>query len=147
VRKPLGEVVILTFFPGPTITLDSIERVNLVTSAAGDLSRVVINLSHLQVIPTVFLGMLVALHHRAAKIGGKLKLCGLRPELLPTLKVAILNHMFDIHDDEQSALASFGILSQPASAVAPVQSSELCPRTLDQDVPTSMGTCPALLGP
>ena len=24
VRKPLGEVVILTFFPGPTITLDSI---------------------------------------------------------------------------------------------------------------------------
>ncbi|MGO8749558.1 MAG: STAS domain-containing protein [Thermoguttaceae bacterium] len=107
VRKPLGEVVILTFFPGLAIALDSIARVNIVTSAAGDLSRVVVNLSHLLVIPSVFLGMLVELHHRVGKAGGKLKLCGLCPNVLPTFKVTHLDRVFDICDDEASALASF----------------------------------------
>ena len=75
---------------------------NIVTSAAGDLSRVVVNLSHLLVIPSVFLGMLVELHHRVGKAGGKLKLCGLCPNVLPTFKVTHLDRVFDICDDERA---------------------------------------------
>ncbi|MGO8751558.1 MAG: STAS domain-containing protein [Thermoguttaceae bacterium] len=106
-RKPLGDVVALTFFPGPIISLDSIARVKLVTSVAGDLSRVVVNLSHLSFIPTVFLGMLVALHRRVGEAGGQLKLCGLNPKVLATFKITNLDRVFEIHDSEQSALASF----------------------------------------
>jgi anti-anti-sigma factor len=106
-RKPLGDVVILTFFPGPIVTLDSIARVKLVTAAAGDLSRVVVDLSHLQFIPTVFLGMLVALQRRVGEAGGKLRLYGLNPKVLATFKITNLDRVFDIHANEQSALASF----------------------------------------
>ena len=106
-RRPLGEVVILTFFPGPIVTLDSIARVKLVTAAAGDLSRVVVNLSHLLFIPTVFLGMLVALHRRVGEAGGKLRLCGLNPKVLATFKITNLDRVFDIHANEQSRLGEF----------------------------------------
>jgi anti-anti-sigma factor len=107
VRKPLGEAVILTFFPGPIVALDSITRVKLVASAAGDLSRVVVNLSHLLFIPTVFLGMLVAIHRRVGEAGGELRLYGLHPRVLATFKATNVDRMFNIYDSEQSALASF----------------------------------------
>ncbi len=89
-------------------------RVNELTSAIGDISRAVVNLSHFDVIPSnpssqsncVF-GMLVILQLRLAKAGSKLKLCDLTPKVLTQLKNARLDHFFDICGDEASALASF----------------------------------------
>jgi anti-anti-sigma factor len=86
---------------------DSIQRVNLVASAAGNLSRVIVNLSHLAVIPTVFQGMLLALRRRVGDAGGQLRLCGLNLHAQKSFRFTKLDNLFDIRDNEQNALASF----------------------------------------
>ena len=105
--KRLGEATVLIFLPGTVFnTLDGV-RVNDALSAIGGDLRVVADLSHFDVIPSFMLGTLVTLHLRLAKAGGRLKLCGLRPEVLAGLKVTNLDRVLDICDDEANALANF----------------------------------------
>jgi anti-sigma B factor antagonist len=105
--KRLDEATVLTFLPG--MILNSVEgvRVNDLAMAIGGVLRVVADLSHFDVIPSFLLGTLVTLHLRLAKAGGKLKLCGLRPDVLAAVKVTSLDRVLDICDDEAGALASF----------------------------------------
>jgi hypothetical protein len=107
--KRLDEVTVLTFLPG--MILNSVEgvRVNDLALAIGGVLWVVADLSHFQVIPSFLLGTLLTLHLRLAKAGGGLKLCGLRPEVLSAVKVTSLDHVFDIYEDEASALAAGGL--------------------------------------
>jgi len=106
-RKPVGEAVVLTFLPGLMVGSEALQRINEVTAAAGDLSRVVLDFRCLRFITSLFLGMLVTLHRRAVVAGGTLKLCGLRPEIREVFQATKLDAVFAIYDDQQSALASF----------------------------------------
>ena len=107
VVKPLDQATVLTILPGMIVNGPNVEGAKELAAAAEGKPRVVIDLSHFQVVPSFLLGTLIGLHLRLAKAGGKMKLCGLRDEVRSTLKVASLDRVFDICEDEQTALASF----------------------------------------
>jgi anti-anti-sigma factor len=107
VRKTVGDVVILTFLPGLMAGSESIERVDEVVSAIGDARRVVLNLSHLHFIASMFLGMLVVLHKRVASANGTLKLCGVQPDASVVFKITKFDTIFAIYDSERPAVESF----------------------------------------
>lgn len=107
VRKMPGDAVILTFLPGLMTGSESVERIDEVVSAIGDCPRVVLNLSHLHFVASMFLGMLVVLHKRVVSAKGTLKICGVQPEALTVFKLTKLDTVFAIYEDERSALRSF----------------------------------------
>jgi anti-sigma B factor antagonist len=107
VRKPLNETVVLTFLTGLVSGSESLGRLDEVTSAVGSASRIVVDLSRMRFISSMFLGMLVALHRRVVAAQGALRLCGLRSGEREVFKATRLDTVFDIREDEASALASF----------------------------------------
>ncbi|MGA2616190.1 MAG: STAS domain-containing protein [Thermoguttaceae bacterium] len=109
VRKTMGETVILTFLPKLISTNEiSLRGRDELLAAAGDATGVVLNLVHLRIVSSMFLGMVVAMRATLAEAGKRLKLCGLSSEVLAVFTTARLHTVLDISDNEQSALESFG---------------------------------------
>jgi anti-anti-sigma factor len=107
VRKTVDGVVVLTFVPGLMLASESLDRVDEVRSAVGDATRAVLDLSQLNFLSSLFLGMLVALHRQMSDDLGQLKICGIHPDNRESFRFTRLDTMLDICEDEQSALASF----------------------------------------
>jgi anti-anti-sigma factor len=107
VRKTVDDAVILTFLPGLMVGSESLERINDVSMAIGDSPRVVLNLSYLHFVASMFLGMLMVLHKRAISAKGTLKICGVQPEAMTVFKLTKLDSVLAIYQDERSALESF----------------------------------------
>ncbi len=107
VRKPKDEVAVLIFLPGLISGSESLPRVDEVTSAIGNASRIALDLSRLRVITSMFLGMLVSLQRSVVAAGGSLKLFGVSPGQRDVFRATKLDTLFSIHGDEASALASF----------------------------------------
>ena len=107
VRKRLGDVVMLTFLPGLMAGSESVELVDEVVSAIAGSSRVVLNLSHLRFISSMFLSMLVVIHKRLASTQAALKICGVQSEASVVFKITKLDTIFAMYPDEQSALEAF----------------------------------------
>ncbi len=106
-RKPRDEAVVLTFLTGLISGSESLGRLDEVTSAVGNAPRIVIDLSRMRFISSMFLGMLVALHRRVVAAQGAMRLCGLRSGEREVFRATKLDTVFDIREDEPSALASF----------------------------------------
>jgi len=106
-KKSIGDVAVLTFLPGLMSGSESAGRVEEVIAAIGESSRLVLNLTHMNIISSEFLGMLLALRQEVLRASGKLKLCGLPPDSLDVFKVTKFDTVFDICDDVPAALKSF----------------------------------------
>jgi anti-sigma B factor antagonist len=106
-RKQVGDVVVLTFLPGLITGSESVHRVDEVVSAIGDARRVVLNLSHLRFVASLFLGMLVVLHKRMASSNKELRICGVQPNAAVVFGVTKLDTVFSIHEDEMTAQEGF----------------------------------------
>ncbi len=106
VRKTVGEAVVLTFLPGLMAGSESLERSDEVLTAVGDYPRIVLDLSHLSFVASVFLGMLVVLHKRMTAAGRTLLLCGIQPEPAVVFKLTKLDTVFAIRDNVRRALES-----------------------------------------
>jgi anti-anti-sigma factor len=50
------------------------------------------------------LGMLVTMHKEASANGGRLAICGLRPEITQLLRITHLERVLKIHPDRDAAL-------------------------------------------
>lgn len=107
VRKCSQGVVVLTFLPGLMSGSDAMGRVQQVQEAVANSSRLLLNLSRMRLVSSMFLGMLVVLYQRILAVDGTTKLCGLNPDVLFVFKATRLDRIFDICEDEQTALKSF----------------------------------------
>jgi anti-anti-sigma regulatory factor len=103
-RRCVGDVLVITFLPGLTSRFGSSEQVDEVVLAIGKASRLLLNLGHLHVVSSAFLGMLMELSKRLASSPG-LKIFGVEPESLRVFTATKLDELFRIYDDEESALA------------------------------------------
>jgi anti-sigma B factor antagonist len=108
VRKRVGGVAVLTFLPGLLSGSESEGRLEEVVSATDGLTRVVLNLSHLRFVSSLFLGMMVGLHRKLAAIAGSLKVCGLNERSSEAFRTARLDRLIELYDDEPTAIARFG---------------------------------------
>ena len=106
VRKRVGSAVVLTLLPGLVSGSEALQRVGEIITAAGNAPRLVLNLGHLRLISSMFLGMLIVVYRRMLRAERTLKLCGLRGDNLESFRITKLDWLFDIHDDEQQALVN-----------------------------------------
>jgi anti-sigma B factor antagonist len=96
-----------------------IELLDLLDNAIDDVAggRLVLNLGGIQQVSSATLGKLIKLRGRAEALHGKLKLCGVHPDLRQVFRITGLDRLFDIHDTEDEALASFRAEAASAPAV------------------------------
>ena len=83
---------------------------------AGEFCNVVLNGANLEYVSSATLGKLMTLSRLVIEAEGQLKLCCLEPQFHDILRTTRLNEVFEIHDDEEMALASFK--QEEASATA-----------------------------
>jgi len=74
---------------------------------AGGRKRILINLGDVSYIDSSGLGELISAFTSAKKGGGELKLLNLTKKIRDLMEIVKLYTVFDIYDDEASALASF----------------------------------------
>ena len=70
--------------------------------------RVVVNLTGVQFVDSSGIGAMVGAHTSLEISGGVCKFCSPLPRVVQTLKLTHMLEVFDIHEMESSAVASFG---------------------------------------
>jgi len=71
-------------------------------------SSIVINFQNVERFSTALLGKLVGLKKKAVEADGTVKLCCIPPAIMEIFSVTGLDAAFEIFDDEQAAIKSFG---------------------------------------
>ena len=68
---------------------------------------VLLNFREVRLMSSAMLAKLLKFGRRVSAAGGRLKLCGLAPDLLQAFKITRFDRLFEIHDEESAALDSF----------------------------------------
>jgi anti-sigma B factor antagonist len=68
---------------------------------------ILLDFGNVEFLSSAALGKLITLDRKAKTHKGRLKLCGIRPEILEVFNVTKLNKVFDIRKDEAEAVAAF----------------------------------------
>jgi len=105
-KKTVGGVVILEVTPGIMPEHQDIDSVAETLVRSANLRRVIVDLSDVELISSVFAARLVALNKRIRAAKGRLILCGMNRLARETFRGCRLDTLFDISEDEESALAS-----------------------------------------
>jgi len=69
--------------------------------------RLCLNFANVQYLSSTVLGKLITLNTRVNEDTGKLVLCTIRPQILEVFKITKLTKLFDICEDETTALSHF----------------------------------------
>ena len=71
--------------------------------------KIVLDFSSVKFLASSALGMLLTLRKKANAIGGRVVICGIRPELHKVFKITNLDKIFEFFDGEEEALNTFGV--------------------------------------
>ncbi|MEX2286970.1 MAG: STAS domain-containing protein [Planctomycetaceae bacterium] len=69
--------------------------------------NIVLDFSHVEYLSSAALGKLITLDKKVKAAKGKLRLCSIRKEIYEVFAITKLNKLFNIHEDQAAALASF----------------------------------------
>lgn len=69
--------------------------------------KLLLNFGNVQYLSSTVLGKLITLNTRVNEDAGKLVLCAIRPQILEVFKITKLTKLFDIVDDEATAMSHF----------------------------------------
>ncbi|MBC19536.1 MAG: anti-anti-sigma factor [Planctomycetaceae bacterium] len=70
-------------------------------------AKILLNFMNVEFLSSAALGKLITLDKKLKSAKGQLKLSNIRPEIYEVFAITRLNKLFDIHDDEADALATF----------------------------------------
>ena len=70
-------------------------------------TKILLNFMNVEFLSSAALGKLITLDKKLKATKGQLKLSSIRPEIYEVFAITRLNKLFDIHDDEADALATF----------------------------------------
>jgi anti-sigma B factor antagonist len=107
VHRQVEHVVIVDFSPGRILKEDEFRVLREFLFAQSPMPKVILNLTNCPYFSDTTLAGFILLYKRLTEARGKLKICCLRSPMLDVFKLARLDQLFDIFDDEKSALASF----------------------------------------
>ena len=110
IRESSGVTVIditgrLTLGDAPTVLKDEIRRL-----IEGGKTSLLLNLTGLTYLDSSGLGLLVGAYAAANRAGGHLKLSNLTSRVKDLLLITKLYSVFEVYDDEASAIASFAVV-------------------------------------
>ncbi len=69
--------------------------------------NLLLDFTHVESVSSQMLGLIVRLHNRCKREGGRLKLCGISSGVLEAFKITGLRKVLDVYPDEAKALESF----------------------------------------
>ena len=72
-----------------------------------DRSKILLNFMNVEFLSSAALGKLITLDKKIKASKSQLKLSNIRPEIYEVFAITRLNKLFDIHEDESDALATF----------------------------------------
>lgn len=106
----VGDVTVVRFTDRRILDANNIEELGeqlfaLVNRPGG--RKLLLNFAEVEFLSSAALNKLLILDKKARMLGGKLKLSNLRPEIHEVFVITRLNQLFDIHEEEPGALASF----------------------------------------
>ncbi len=107
VHKLVDHVVVLDFSPGRILKDGEFRVLREFLFAQSPTPKVVLNLTNCQYFSDTTLAGFILLYKKLTEARGKLRICCLRSPMLDVFKLARLDQLFDIFDDERSALSSF----------------------------------------
>ena len=81
------------------------EMAQLIGKASGP--DMLLDFSNVEFMSSAMLGLLGQLHRKISGGQGRLKMCGIRPEIFQVFKLTNLDKLFSIHKDAPTALATF----------------------------------------
>lgn len=81
------------------------ELAQLIGKASGP--DVLLDFSNVEFMSSAMLGLLGQLHRKISTGHGRLRMCGIRPEIFQVFKLTNLDKLFSIHKDAPAALATF----------------------------------------
>jgi anti-sigma B factor antagonist len=104
--RRVGDVTVIRLLDNRVAVMELLELLeNAVTEGAVD--RMVLNFGSIQQVSSAALGKLIKLQGRSEAVRGRLRLCGVHPDLRRVFKITRLDGLFDLHDTEAEALAAF----------------------------------------
>lgn len=68
---------------------------------------IVLNFDNVDFLSSAALGKLITLDRKVKSAQGRLKMCGIRPEILEVFQITKLNKVFDIRGEEAEAISAF----------------------------------------
>lgn len=81
---------------------------DLIHASTGDgAKRFVLNLERVELIDSYGIGELARSYSVVRRMGGEMKLTGVRPRVLEVLKISRMTTVFEIHEEEGAALRAF----------------------------------------
>jgi anti-sigma B factor antagonist len=69
--------------------------------------KLLLNFREVRVMSSTMLAILLKLARKISGVQGELKLCGLGPDLLEIFRISRFDRLFEIHDEEWTALDTF----------------------------------------
>jgi len=102
--RTVGDVAVLDVLPDRVP--GDLDRLADSLAGTGETPRVILNLSDLELVNSLFLSRLLVLHQRIQRDEGRLVLCCFHPLVRDALATTKLDAVFDMADDEEAALAS-----------------------------------------
>ncbi len=108
--ETIDGVTVVSFVDSKIVTEENIQEVGdqLYSLVEDEGHRsLLLNFGNVQYLSSAALGKLINMKKKVGSSGGKMKLCCIHPELRVVFKITRLDQVFEIFDEEQSALDSF----------------------------------------
>jgi anti-sigma B factor antagonist len=103
--KSVNGVTIATFV-NSKVVLEAREPLYDLVDKEGH-KRIVLNFQNVRFVSSAPIGVLIKLKTKAEAIGGSVKFCCLDQDLVDIFRITSVLQLFDIHDTEDDAVASF----------------------------------------
>jgi anti-sigma B factor antagonist len=106
----VGEVTVVRFVDRRILDATNIEELGAELFGLIEQEHrknLLLNFSGVEFLSSAALNKLIVLDRKIRRIGGKLKLSDLRPEIYEVFVITRLHEMFDIKEDETDALEAF----------------------------------------
>jgi anti-sigma B factor antagonist len=103
--KSINGVAIATFV-NAKVVLEAREPLYDLVEKEGH-KRILLNFQNVRFISSAPIGVLINLNKKAKALGGKVKFCCLDPDIVDIFRLTSVLQLFDIHDTEEDAIASF----------------------------------------
>jgi anti-sigma B factor antagonist len=108
--KERGDVTVVSFLDKKILdesNIESIGRELLALLEERPQIKLLLDFENVQYLSSAALGKLITLNKRVAEGNGKLVLCSIRPQIYEVFQITKLNKIFDIAEDEATALSRF----------------------------------------
>ena len=105
----VGDVTVVQFVDRKILDESNIQEMGREMFSLVDDNRgkIVLNFTNVEFLSSAALGKLITMDKKVKAASGQLKLSNIRPEIYEVFAITRLNKLFDIHDDEADALATF----------------------------------------